>query len=38
LKDIGNALAVENAPDLRLIIYTPVAGESAQKARRLFAE
>ena len=33
-----NLLAVENAPDLRLIIYTPVAGESAQKARRLFAE
>lgn len=33
-----NALTVENAPDLRLVIYTPVAGDSAQKARWLFAE
>jgi hypothetical protein len=29
---------VEYTPDLRLVIYTPVAGESAQKARLLFAE
>jgi hypothetical protein len=33
-----NALSVENAPDLRLVIYTPVSGESARKARQLFAE
>lgn len=33
-----NTLAVEYTPDLRLVIYTPVAGESAQKARLLFAE
>jgi hypothetical protein len=33
-----NALAVENAPDLGLIIYTTVAGESDRKARRPFAE
>jgi len=31
-----STLAVENAPDLRLVIYTPVAGESTRKARRLF--
>jgi transcriptional regulator with XRE-family HTH domain len=31
-----NAFTVENAPDLRLIIYTPAPGESADKARRLF--
>jgi hypothetical protein len=27
-----------DAPDLRLVISAPVAGENARKARRLFAE
>jgi transcriptional regulator with XRE-family HTH domain len=31
-----NAFAVENAQDLRLIMYTPVAGDSAAMARKLF--
>jgi transcriptional regulator with XRE-family HTH domain len=33
-----NAFMVENASDLRLIIYTPAPGESIRKARELFGD